>query len=217
MGIGAATKAAAAYPAVVQKRFIHRVLILGTRPDDLRKVSRIQTMTQEPVELVFREQGESMNLASSLAPLFERDLTRLAQEIAAFPDDATLWRTPAGITNPAGNLVLHLEGNLREYVGRILGGHAYVRERAQEFALRDVSREELLGRIDALKQLICSTIAGLTSEQLESEYPVVVFEKLMTVEQFVIHLYGHLSWHLGQIDTTRRVLTGDGAIQLAGL
>jgi uncharacterized damage-inducible protein DinB len=158
-----------------------------------------------------------VNLATPLAPLFARDLTRLAQEIAAFPDDATLWRTPAGITNPAGTLVLHLEGNLREYVGRILGGHPYERDRPKEFALRDVSREELLARIAALKELICPTISALTSEQLENEYPFVVLEKPMTVQQFVLHLYGHLNWHLGQIDSTRRVLTGSGAIQLEGL
>ena len=158
-----------------------------------------------------------MSVARSLAILFARDLTRLSQEIAAFPDDATLWRTPAGITNSAGNLVLHLEGNLREYVGRIVGGHAYMRDRPQEFALRDLSRAELLSRVDALQQLICSTVAGLSAEQLASDYPVVVLEKPMTVQQFVIHLYGHLSWHLGQIDSTRRVLTGEGAISLQGL
>jgi len=158
-----------------------------------------------------------VNLATSLALLFARDLTRLAQEIEAFPDDATLWRTPPGVTNPAGTLVLHLEGNLREYVGRILGGHPYERDRPKEFALRDVSREELLARIAALKELICPTISALTSEQLENEYPFVVLEKPMTVQQFVIHLYGHLSWHLGQIDSTRRVLTGEGAIPLQGL
>jgi uncharacterized damage-inducible protein DinB len=158
-----------------------------------------------------------VNLAPSLALLFARDLTRLAQEIAAFPDDATLWRTPPGITNSASNLVLHLEGNLREYVGRILGGHPYVRQRPQEFALRNVSREELLTRIAELKQFICLTLAGLTNDQLQSEYPVLVLEKPMTVQQFVIHLYGHLSWHLGQIDSTRRMLTGSGAIQLEGL
>lgn len=161
--------------------------------------------------------GGFVNLASSLALLFARDLTRLAQEVAAFSDDATVWSTPPGITNPVGNLVLHLEGNLREYVGRTLGGHAYVRDRPQEFALRDLSRAELLRRIEALKPLICSTVADLSAEQLESEYPVLVLEKPMTVQQFVIHLYGHLSWHLGQIDSTRRVLTGSGAIPLLGL
>ena len=56
-------------------------------------------------------------LAHELAALYTRDLTRLVQEISAFPDTATLWQTRAGITNSAGNLALHLEGNLREFIG----------------------------------------------------------------------------------------------------
>jgi len=158
-----------------------------------------------------------MSLAYSLALLFARDLTRLSQEIAAFPDDATLWRTPAGITNSAGTLVLHLEGNLREYIGRQLGGDPYKRDRVKEFALRDVSREELLSRVVELTQRIPEVIGKLTNEQLEHEYPEPVLGKLMTVQQFLIHLHGHLNWHLGQMDATRRVLTEGGAIQLAGL
>jgi hypothetical protein len=39
----------------------------------------------------------------------------------------------------------------------------------------------------------------------------------VTVQQFLIHLYGHLNWHLGQIDSARRVLTGGGDIKLAEL
>lgn len=158
-----------------------------------------------------------MSVASSLARLYVRDLTRLSQEIAAFPDDATLWCAPAGITNPAGTLVLHLEGNLREYIGRLLGGHAYVRERSKEFALRDISQGELLARIAALQERIPAMIAELTMEQLESVYPEPVQGKPISVETFLLHLYGHLNWHLGQMDATRRMLTQGGAIALAAL
>lgn len=158
-----------------------------------------------------------MSVASSLAILFARDLTRLSQEIAAFPEDGTLWLTPVGVTNPAGTLVLHLEGNLREYVGRQLGGHAYVRERPKEFALRDVSRDALLARVAALTELIPAVIAGLADAQLDAVYPEQVLGKPIAVEQFLMHLYGHLNWHLGQMDATRRVLTQGGAIPLAGL
>jgi hypothetical protein len=158
-----------------------------------------------------------MNVASSLAHLFARDLARLAQQIEAFPDDITLWQVPAGITNPAGNLILHIEGNLREYIGRQLAGVPYLRDRPQEFSLRDICRENLLAKVKELELDIPSAIARLTDTQLEGEYPEVVFGRPLTVQQFLIHLYGHLNWHLGQIDSVRRVQTGQSAIELAKL
>ena len=60
-------------------------------------------------------------LASELAALFARDIARLIQELQAFPDTASVWKTAPGVTNAAGTLALHLEGNLRDYIGRQLG------------------------------------------------------------------------------------------------
>jgi hypothetical protein len=138
-----------------------------------------------------------MNMASSLAHLFARDLARLAQEIEAFPDEVSLWQVPIGITNPAGSLILHIEGNLREYIGRQLAGVPYLRDRPQEFSLRSVCREVLLAKVIGLKQDIPSAVAQLTDQQLEAEYPETVLGRPLTVHQFLIHLYGHLNWHLG--------------------
>lgn len=158
-----------------------------------------------------------MHLASCLAALFKRDLARLAQQIASFSDEAALWRTPAGITNSAGNLTLHIEGNLREYIGRQLGAVPYVRDRPKEFSARGIPRDELLARVESLGQSIPAVIEQLTQQALEEEYPEVVLDKPLPTQQFLIHLYGHLNWHVGQIDSIRRVGTGDGAIKLAGL
>ena len=83
-----------------------------------------------------------MTTAGGLAALFSRDLTRLVQELQAFPSDESLWERAPGVKNSAGNLVLHLEGNLREFVGRQLGQVAYKRARDQEFAPNGVSRED---------------------------------------------------------------------------
>lgn len=74
-----------------------------------------------------------MSVASELAKLFGRDLARLRKEIAEFPSDEMLWQTLPGVTNSAGNLALHLEGNLREFIGRQLGGIGYQRDRPLEF------------------------------------------------------------------------------------
>ena len=147
--------------------------------------------------------------ASDLAFLFSRDLTRLGQQIEVFPDDERLWETLPGVLNPAGNLALHIEGNLREFVGRQLGKLPYKRNRELEFSLRGMSRHEIGGRIAELRQSIPAIIQDLSAEQMEMEYPEVVLEVATTTRQFLIHLYGHLNWHLGQIDYLRRLLVAD--------
>lgn len=158
-----------------------------------------------------------MTMTADLASLFRRDLTRLGQQVEAFPDDDLLWQTPPQVTNPPGNLVLHLDGNLREYVGRQLGNVPYARNRPFEFSARGVSKQELLIRVAELKELIPSVIERLTPEQMEKLHPEVVLEVPMSTAAFLLHLYGHLNWHLGQIDSLRRASTGGGAIRLAGL
>ena len=150
-----------------------------------------------------------MSTASDLAFLFSRDLTRLGQQIEAFPDDEKLWQTLPGVLNPAGNLALHLEGNLREFVGRQLGRLPYKRNRELEFSSRGMSRDELGRRITEVRQSIPAVIQDLSAEQMELEYPEVVLEVATTTRQFLIHLYGHLNWHLGQIDYLRRILIAE--------
>lgn len=146
--------------------------------------------------------------------LFERDLTRLIQEIEAFPSDEALWEVRDGVTNSAGNLALHLEGNLREFIGRQLGGVPYQRERDKEFSTRQLSRAELARRIGEVRGLVPAIVAAMDAGAV---FPQNVLGVEMTNHEFVIHLYGHLNWHLGQIDYLRRVLTGDGALKLQGL
>ena len=152
-----------------------------------------------------------MNTAHELAWLFSRDLARLKKQIDEFADDDGLWTVLPGVTNSAGNLALHLEGNLREYVGRQLGGIEYQRKRDLEFSQKGLTKTEILSRLTELGQVIPSVIESLTSEQIDSEYPSVVLDAPMSTQQFLIHLYGHLNWHLGQIDYLRRMATSQTA------
>lgn len=156
-------------------------------------------------------------LSAELASLFARDLTRLLQEVRAFPDTSALWQTRPGISNAAGTLVLHVEGNLREFVGRQLGGTPYERDRRREFSARGVEQDGLVRRLEALRELIPPTIQGLSPERLAAAYPEPYGGAVLSTRQFLIHLLAHLDYHLGQVDYLRRVVTGSGAIELAGL
>ncbi len=158
-----------------------------------------------------------MSIPEELAALFRRDLTRLVQELAAFPDDATLWKTLPGIANSAGNLTLHLEGNLREFIGRQLGGVAYQRQRPLEFSDSGFTAAELSSRIEAVRDLVPAIIAALSPEQCAATFPENVYGMPLSTGQFVLSLYGHLSYHLGQIDYLRRILSAGSAVPFAGL
>jgi Protein of unknown function (DUF1572) len=158
-----------------------------------------------------------MTTAGGLAALFSRDLTRLVQELQAFPSDETLWERAPGVTNSAGNLVLHLEGNLREYIGRQLGHVAYTRVRDQEFARIGVSRDDLVRRMEDVKGLVAKVLSELSDSNLAAVYPEDVLGATLSSHAFLVHLHGHLNFHLGQIDYLRRILTEGSAVAFAGL
>lgn len=155
--------------------------------------------------------------ATELSALFAREIERLIQELQAFPDTVAIWQTAPGVTNATGTLALHLEGNLREYIGRQLGELAYSRQRPLEFSARGVEQAELIARLAAVKTSIPRVIANLSDSQLEANYPETIHGKSITTRQFLVHLLAHLSYHLGQVDYLRRVTTGKGAIELAAL
>lgn len=156
-------------------------------------------------------------LATELAELYARDLTRLIQELRAFPDTPSTWQTAPGIANAAGTIALHLEGGLRHFIGFHLGRIAYTRQRPLEFSARGVEQAELIARLEEVKDMVPRVIAGLSDAQLDANFPEVVLDKPMPTRQWLIHLLGHLNYHLGQVDYLRRVVTGNSAIDLAGL
>lgn len=145
-------------------------------------------------------------LTETLKKLFNRDLTRLKEEIEAYRNEANLWRIEQAITNPAGNLCLHLIGNLNTYIGATLGGTGYIRNRELEFSLKDIPKQQLINMIEEITKVISETLEHLTNEQIDGEYPLLVFEEKTSTEFFLVHLTTHLTYHLGQINYHRRLL-----------
>ena len=142
----------------------------------------------------------------SIQTIFERDLKRLEEEISLYPSEETLWMIAGTIKNPAGNLCLHLCGNLQHYIGAVLGGSNYIRNRDREFAARHVSREALISEIPKTKVAVRSALEQLDPKKLDDTYPEQVFSYSMTTSYFLIHLASHLGYHLGQINYLRRLL-----------
>jgi uncharacterized damage-inducible protein DinB len=145
-------------------------------------------------------------MKQALLSLFDRDIQRLHDEIALYTVPADLWKLDGDISNTAGNLAIHLCGSLNHFIGAVLGNTGYVRTRDAEFAVKDVPQEEILQRIRDMKQTVLSTLEQLPEEDLEKTYPLEVFGHPMTTGYFLIHITGHLNYHLGQINYHRRLL-----------
>lgn len=145
-------------------------------------------------------------LVQTLQQILLRDLAKLREEITLYKKEENIWVAVPKISNPAGNLVLHLVGNLNTYIGATLGNTGYVRQRDLEFSLRNISRTELLGKIDGTSYMISTVMGTLDDSILSKKYPLIVFEKEMTTEFFLVHLTAHFSYHLGQINYHRRLL-----------
>jgi uncharacterized damage-inducible protein DinB len=143
---------------------------------------------------------------SNLVILICRDLTKLKLEIESYPTEKQIWEIDKQIANSAGNLCLHLIGNLNAYIGATLGNTGYIRNRDSEFALKDVPRSELVSRIEQTIQMIQQVLPALTQDQLASEYPILVLKEKTTTEYFLLHLAMHLSYHLGQVNYHRRLI-----------
>ena len=141
-----------------------------------------------------------------LKTIFERDLNRLKTEIELYTNENNLWQIEKEISNSAGNLCLHLIGNLNMFMGNVLGKTDYVRNRPLEFSLKNISKTDLLQSIEATTVMVERTLNTLHEEDLQLEYPLLVFEKKTSTAFMLIHLTTHLSYHLGQINYHRRLL-----------
>jgi len=149
------------------------------------------------------------HLPSLLGPFLLRELRSVRLELEAYPDEQLVWALPPGLPNSAGTLILHLAGNLRHYVGALLGGNGYVRNRDEEFAARDVPRAALREQIAAAEAAVASTLPRLSDEQMAQPFPEAIREHHLQTGEMLTQLAVHLAYHLGQISYHRRVVTGD--------
>lgn len=150
------------------------------------------------------------NLATNVGTLLVRELHAFAREIELYPDDTTVWQKAPGITNSAGNLALHVAGNLQHFVGAVLGGTGYVRNRELEFSRSSGSRAEIKAELEAAIVAVQKTLPALSAEVLARAYPSSpVPGREIGTALFLQHLCSHASFHLGQAGYLRRVITGD--------
>lgn len=137
---------------------------------------------------------------------FERDLDKLIEEINLYKNENDIWKTKEGINNSAGNLVLHLLGNLNHFIGKTLGNSDYMRQRDEEFSLKNIPREKLISDLNSLKETIKNTLPKLSDEDLKKDFPLKIRDESFSTENMLIFLLAHLNYHLGQVNYLRRML-----------
>jgi hypothetical protein len=142
----------------------------------------------------------------TLKTLFARDLVKLRVEIASYQHEPNIWKIEKNIANAAGNLCLHLVGNLNTYIGKEIGGTNYVRNREAEFSLKDIPRMELIDKVNDTIHVVDLSLDKITEADLQQKYPVLVFDQITTMEYMLIHLATHLTYHLGQVNYHRRLI-----------
>ena len=131
--------------------------------------------------------------------------------LAALPAEALWWR-PNIWSNSVGNLVLHLCGNVRQWVVAGIGGVTDVRRRDEEFAAREgYTAEELRDILDATIRDVDATLAALPEGALMEQRRIQGRETLVMSALF--HVVEHFSTHTGQIVWLGKMWSGAGSIR----
>jgi len=146
-----------------------------------------------------------MNTSHEFGKLFSRDLKKLKEEILSYRNEEDLWVLDGDIKNTAGNLAMHLCGNLQHFIGAVLAKSGYVRDRDFEFSGRK-SKSAIIDEIDTTIKVLGTYFEKVDPKEFEQEYPLEVLGYKITTFYFIIHLSGHLNYHLGQINYHRRIV-----------
>lgn len=143
----------------------------------------------------------------AILTVYRKNLEQCIREIDAFNDESLLWQTVPGVTNTAGNLALHLAGNLLYFIGAELGGSGYVRDRDAEFATKGLPKAHVIQQLKNALTSVEKAITGLSPEDLDKTYPLDRFGEGETTGYVLMYLLSHFNYHLGQINYLRRILS----------
>lgn len=131
---------------------------------------------------------------------------RIATCVDRLSEEQVWWKASAE-TNSVGNLLLHLRGNLSQWVLAGLGGADYERHRTQEFtASRAAPKQELVDGLRATVEEARRVISGLSTEDLLRRQTIQGYDA--DGVYVVMHVVEHLSYHTGQIIHMTKELLG---------
>lgn len=129
--------------------------------------------------------------------LFDESMPRI-RKCMELVSEQELWFRPNEQSNSIGNLLLHLEGNVRQWILSGLGKQEDQRQRDDEFRASGMrSKADLWARLDHTMQEVQAFLPTITEEQLLAVHPVQVYEE--SGISILVHVVEHFSYHVGQI------------------
>jgi len=136
-------------------------------------------------------------LASSQHSLAKQNLPRIVECLQQLSEEEIWWR-PNSSSNSAGNLVLHLCGNVRQWIIAGLGGAEDKRERDREFAERGpIPRQALVTQLRRTVRDACRVLARLSEDSLLLKHDIQGYHVAGLDAAF--HVTEHFGYHTGQI------------------
>ncbi len=142
----------------------------------------------------------------SLSSIIQREVSKIQEELGLYSDETLIWKTHEEISNSAGNIALHVAGNLQHFIGATLGKTGYVRNRELEFEAKNVPLGHIISDLENAKLAVDTTLLNLDEFEVQKLFPIDVFGGDKSTEWFLVHLLSHTSYHLGQINYHRRLL-----------
>lgn len=122
--------------------------------------------------------------------------------------DEQIWWRPQETSNSIGNLLLHLNGNLRQWIVAPLGNGSGERNRPAEFAERQqIPVHELRNQLDATLREVEDIFKQISPAALLKTYDIQQ-QKGVTALEAVYHVVEHFSMHYGQVLYITKLLTG---------
>ena len=145
-------------------------------------------------------------MKDTILEMLERDIRKVMDELMLYKNEADLWKVTERINNSAGNLALHLTGNLNHFIGAVLGDTGYIRNRDSEFTTKGISKTELITSLEYTIKTIKQTFDKFSEEDLQKKFPLEKHGKEVTTGHMLLHLLTHLNYHLGQLNYHRRMI-----------
>lgn len=163
-----------------------------------------------------RRPERSLNAPSDFVPSFiaemqhtlrKQHLPHIVRCLEKLPEEDVWWR-PNPASNSAGNLALHLAGNVRQWIVSGLGGAADIRNRDQEFQEQGpIPKRVLIALLQKEVNAACRVLGNLTAADLRSVHPIQKFRA--TGLQAVAHVTQHFAYHTGQITYLTKLRLGE--------
>lgn len=144
-------------------------------------------------------------IAQTFIELYTSKIENLKKEISLYPSDEAVWETAPGIINSGGTLCLHLIGNIKHFIGAVLGSSGYIRDRDKEFSERNVLRQKLIQELDEAILIINQTFHDKDDAYFMQEYPTQKFLQNKDINFALVFFLTHFDYHLGQVNYLRRI------------